>query len=60
MTEFIHGLELSALFFREVVKPILDADFHGLRYAAALIGSGSEVLGFDDAMSPRNRVNTYD
>lgn len=51
MTDFIPGLELSGLFFSEAVRPILDADFPGLRYAAALIHTGSEVLGFDTEMS---------
>ena len=51
MPDFIHGLELSRLFFDEAVKPILDADFPGLRYAAARLGTGSEVLGFDDETS---------
>jgi hypothetical protein len=48
---FIPGLELSRLFYQEVVKPILDDNFSGLRYASALIGTGSEVLGFDTEMS---------
>jgi hypothetical protein len=30
---------------------MLDADFPGLLYSAALLGRGSEVLGFDDEMS---------
>ncbi|HEX9929850.1 MAG TPA: DUF4037 domain-containing protein [Pyrinomonadaceae bacterium] len=51
MANFIPGLELSRLFYLEAVKPILDADFPGLRYSAALIGDGSEVLGFDTEMS---------
>jgi len=51
MADFIPGLELSRLFYLEAVKPILDADFPGLRYGAALIGDGSEVLGFDTEMS---------
>src|SRR5918993_359590 len=51
MPNFIPGLELSGLFFSEAVKPILDADFPGLRYSAALIHTGSEVLGFDTEMS---------
>ena len=51
MPEFIPGLELSRLFYEEAVKPILDADFPNLRYDAALIDSGSEVLGFDTEMS---------
>jgi hypothetical protein len=48
---FIPGLKLAEGFYREAVKPILDADFPGLQYAAALIGGGSEVLGFDTEMS---------
>ncbi len=51
MPDFIPGLQLSDLFYHEAVSPILDAHFPGLAYSAALIGSGSEVLGFDTAMS---------
>jgi hypothetical protein len=45
------GLELSRRFHAEVVAPWLAAAFPRLPHAAALIGPGSEVLGFDDAMS---------
>ena len=48
---FIPGAQLCRLFFAEAVKPVIDAAFPQLRYAAALLGSGSEVLGFDTAMS---------
>ena len=51
MPEFVKGLELSRLFFEEAVKPALAAEFPSLRYAAALLGTGSEVLGFDTEMS---------
>ncbi|HEY0173694.1 MAG TPA: DUF4037 domain-containing protein [Pyrinomonadaceae bacterium] len=51
MPEFIKGLELSRLFFEEAVRPVLAAEFPRLRYSAALLGSGSEVLGFDTEMS---------
>ena len=51
MPEFISGLELSRLFFEELVKPVLDTEFPDLPYDAAVIGSGSEVLGFDTPMS---------
>jgi hypothetical protein len=47
----LSGLRLAELFYREAVKPILDAHFLGLRYSAALVGPGSEVLGFDTDMS---------
>lgn len=45
---FVPGLELAASFYRDAVQPILGP---GLRHSAALIGSGSEVLGFDTEMS---------
>src|SRR5687767_13151606 len=51
MPAFLPGLELSRLFYEEAVRPILDTAFPGLRYSAALIGDGSEVLGFDTEMS---------
>ncbi len=51
MSDFIPGLELARLFYLEAVRPILDISFPGLRYAAALIGTGSEILGFDTEMS---------
>jgi hypothetical protein len=51
MPEFIPGLQLSELFYKEAVGPILRASFPHLGYAAARLGYGSEVLGYDDAMS---------
>lgn len=51
MPDFIPGLELSRRFFVELVQPILQAEFPGLHYDAAVIGSGSEVLGFDTPLS---------
>lgn len=33
------------------MRPILERDFPDFRHAAALLGSGSEVLGFDDETS---------
>jgi hypothetical protein len=51
MKDFIPGLELARKFFEEAVRPILESDFSGVPYSAALIGSGSEVLGFDTVMS---------
>jgi hypothetical protein len=49
--KFIPGLKLAEDFFRDAVSPILKAHMSALEYSAALIGSGSDVLGFDDAMS---------
>jgi len=51
MTKFIPGLELSHLFYQKEIKPILDKQFPKLKYSAAIIGWGSEVLGFDTAIS---------
>lgn len=51
LPEFVPGLQLSECFFREIVQPLLDQHFPGLAYDAALIDSGSEVLGFDDEIS---------
>jgi hypothetical protein len=51
MPEFIPGLELSQRFFAELVQPVLVVEFPALRYDAAVIGSGSEVLGFDTPLS---------
>lgn len=48
---FVPGLELSRILYEEEVQPILRDAFPGLPYAAARVGSGSEVLGFD---SPRS------
>lgn len=48
---FIAGLELSRRFYWEAVRPVLERSFPGLPHSAALIGSGSETLGFDDEMS---------
>ena len=48
---FTKGLELSELFYREAVRPILDRHFPGLAYSAARIGHGSDVLGFDTLQS---------
>jgi hypothetical protein len=50
-TVFTPGLRLCQGFYQEAVRPILDREFPGLPHSAALIGSGSEVLGFDDEMS---------
>lgn len=51
MGDFVPGLRLGELFYEEVVRPALEDVFPGLTHSAALIGSGSEVLGFDTEMS---------
>jgi hypothetical protein len=47
MTDFSPGLELNAAFYAEVVEPLVRQFRHG----AALLGWGSDVLGYDTARS---------
>jgi Domain of unknown function (DUF4037) len=47
----LRGAELARSFFSGVVEPLLDRALPGLAYAAARLGSGSDVLGLDDEMS---------
>src|SRR3954454_22105373 len=51
MSTFVPGAGLSRRLYDELAKPILSARFPGLTHGAALLGRGSEVLGFDDEMS---------
>jgi hypothetical protein len=51
MPDFIPGLKLAERFYWDAVRPILDREYPGLAHSAALLGSGSEVLGFDTEMS---------
>ncbi len=51
MPDFIPGLKLGELFYQEAVRPILERHFPTLPHTVAIIGSGSEVLGFDTPMS---------
>ena len=45
------GAELARAFFTGAVAPVLSRAVPGLGYAAARLGSGSDVLGLDDALS---------
>ena len=47
------GLELSRLFYEEVVKPMLEQKFASYlpRIAAGLAGEGSQCFGYDDEIS---------
>ena len=47
----ISGLNLSELFYQQVVKPIMLRFFPEIKYACARMGRGSEVLGYDDSVS---------
>jgi len=48
---FIPGLKLSELYYSEVIQPLLNQSFVGLKHSAALIGYGSDVIGFDTQQS---------
>jgi Domain of unknown function (DUF4037) len=48
---FIPGLKLSSLFYAEAARPILETHFPQVSHSAALLGWGSEVLGYDDIQS---------
>ncbi|MER6668052.1 DUF4037 domain-containing protein [Amycolatopsis japonica] len=48
---FVSGVELSSRLYGEAVHPLLSRYFPGLAHTAALIGPGSEVLGFDTVRS---------
>jgi hypothetical protein len=45
------GAELARRFSTDVVEPLLGRARPELRYAAARLGSGSDVLGLDDPMT---------
>ncbi len=45
------GLELCRYFYEEAVRPIVERRFPGLRWGAARIQAGSDVLGFDTPLS---------
>ncbi len=51
MPKFIPGLQLSERFYIGIVKGLIETEFLDLKYSAGLIGSGSEILGFDTAQS---------
>src|SRR5262245_58589385 len=51
MPQFIPGIQLNRLFYHAAVAPILASAFPDLRYSAALIGYGSDVLGYDSERS---------
>jgi Domain of unknown function (DUF4037) len=45
------GIALSCAYFESVIAPLLTQRVPEVRYAAARVGPGSDVLGLDDAMS---------
>ncbi|WP_114854956.1 DUF4037 domain-containing protein [Brachybacterium sp. YJGR34] len=45
------GAALSGAYYEQVVAPLLGRRAPGVEHAAARLGSGSDVLGYDDAQS---------
>ncbi|HXQ92614.1 MAG TPA: DUF4037 domain-containing protein [Nitrososphaerales archaeon] len=56
MPKFIPGLRLSELYYKQIVEPILGSKFPRLKYSAGLLGSGSEILGYD---TPQSRDHNW-
>jgi Domain of unknown function (DUF4037) len=54
--EFVPGIALAERYYLEVVRPLLEQHSAGLAHSAALIGWGSDVLGFD---SPRSADHNW-
>lgn len=48
---FIPAIQLCESYYWHIVRPILDREFVDVPHAAALLGNGSEVLGYDTALS---------
>jgi hypothetical protein len=48
---FIPGIELNRHFYQQVIKPLLEENYPKLKYAAGILGEGSDVLGFDNPQS---------
>jgi hypothetical protein len=48
---FISGLEFNRAYYEEAVRPILAEYATDLDYSTALIGYGSDALGYDTAIS---------
>jgi hypothetical protein len=48
---FVSGLELNRAYYEEAVRPLLAEYMPDFDYSAALIGYGSDVLGYDTAIS---------
>jgi hypothetical protein len=46
------GMQLCHDFYFEIVAPLMEKHFPEIRYSAARLGGGSDVLGFDDHRSP--------
>lgn len=59
MGEFIKGAQLSRRFYHELVEPLLSKHFPGVPHAAAFLGYGSDVLGYDTPVSRPALLQLY-
>ncbi len=50
-SSFLPGLKLNRIFYFDAVRPLIDQHFPGLHHSAALVGYGSDVLGYDTPIS---------
>jgi len=48
----VKGMQLYHDFYFECIAPLMERHFPEVRYSAARLGVGSNVLGFDDHRSP--------
>ncbi len=48
---FVPGLRLNRIFYFDTVRPLINQHFPGLVHSAALVGYGSDVLGYDTLTS---------
>ncbi len=51
LPQFLPGLELNRLFFQQIVQPLMTKHFPDLKFSAALMGEGSDVMGYDTPQS---------
>ncbi|MZQ83317.1 DUF4037 domain-containing protein [Paenibacillus sp. 5J-6] len=51
MSDHVTGIQLSQKFYEDYIVPRLSTAMPALSYASAIVGPGSEVLGFDTPMS---------
>lgn len=51
MGQFMKGMTLCKDFFHDCAEKVIEHEFPDLKYSAGLIGYGSDVLGYDDAVS---------
>jgi hypothetical protein len=51
LPHFIPGIDLNRMFFQQVIRPLMDKHFPEIKYAAGILGEGSDVLRFDTPQS---------